>query len=371
MIFRHHTGRPLAALAAVAATTFSAAVMAAATFAGLVCAGVAQAGEPVLPGRPIASRVGEPGGIAQLQGRIDALGAEGSGDCDASYETHKAQAWLNFAKYAVQNEAPSPVKAAALRQADAIVSGLETHATLSSQTPELPGAHHVRDDLWRAVAGVKADGRRCAAPKMTAYCEVQLAWVDYEASEGGWRHIDPYVRIAEDYCAVAVAAIPLPAAPLSAVKTGVLTQEQVDRAEAPPEFTAAAPEGVPAVEHIDVSTYVLFPHDRAGRDDIRSPGREQLAALARYLRSLPADTLITVVGHADLTGRPSYNQALSARRARSVAAELAQFGVAPRRIHVGAVGSREPVVTCKRNRDYLACLEPNRRVVVHLVATGS
>jgi hypothetical protein len=67
MIFRHHTGRPLAALAAVAATTFSAAVMAAATFAGLVCAGVAQAGEPVLPGRPIASRVGEPGGIAQLQ----------------------------------------------------------------------------------------------------------------------------------------------------------------------------------------------------------------------------------------------------------------------------------------------------------------
>ena len=62
---------------------------------------------------------------------------------------------------------------------------------------------------------------------------------------------------------------------------------------------------------VDVSIFVLFPHDRSGREDIRSPGRAELAQIAEHMKSLPANTLITVMGHADITGGAQYNQALS------------------------------------------------------------
>jgi len=88
------------------------------------------------------------------------------------------------------------------------------------------------------------------------------------------------------------------------------------------------------------------------------------------MKSLPANTVIAVMGHADVTGGAKYNQALSERRAQTVAMELGAMGIDPSRIRLGASGSREPVVNCSNDRahsQYLACLEPNRRVVVHLV----
>ena len=334
--------------------------------------GVARAGDsgsaalmpdmvPALPGRPMASRVGEPANIPQLQARLDALAATAAADCETAYQGNKAQAWLNFEKYAVQNEVPAAVAAAALRNAGDIVGGLETRSPLSMQTPELPGTKHVRDDLWRSVAAVKVDGRRCGAPKMTAYCEVQLAWVGYEATEGGWRHVDPYVRIAEDYCTTASAAIAMPVVAPVAVGAPVM-----DLLTMPPQF--ASIESVS--EEIDLSIFVLFPHDRSGREDIRSPGRAELAQIAEHMKSLPANTVIDVMGHADITGGAQYNQALSERRAQTVAMELSAMGIDPSRIRLGAAGAKEPVVNCSNDRahaQYLACLEPNRRVVVHLV----
>jgi hypothetical protein len=249
---------------------------------------------PTLPGRPLASRAGEPSTVPLLQARLDALAARGAADCETTYQENKAQAWLNFETYAVQNQAPASVAAAALHNADDIVGGLETHSVLSLQTPELPGARHVRDDLWRSVAAVKVDGRRCGAPKMTAFCEVQLAWVDYEASDGGWRHIEPYVRIAEDYCTTASAAIAMPV-----VAPVVVAAPAMDVVPTQPEFASVESFS----EDIDVSVFVLFPHDRSGADDIRAPGRAQLAQLAQHMKSLPSNTVITVMGHADITGR--------------------------------------------------------------------
>jgi outer membrane protein OmpA-like peptidoglycan-associated protein len=55
-----------------------------------------------------------------------------------------------------------------------------------------------------------------------------------------------------------------------------------------------------------------------------------------------------------------------------VARELVRLGVPATAIETGAVGSSEDVVACPRpaeaaeRRRYLACLEPNRRVVVHI-----
>ncbi|MGO9991465.1 MAG: OmpA family protein [Steroidobacteraceae bacterium] len=332
---------------------------------------------PTLPGRPLASRVREPSGATQLQERLDALIAAGGADCEATYQSHKAQAWLNFAAYAAQNDAPSAVRAAALQNAGDLVNGLERHSAASMQAVELPQSRHVRDDLWSAVKAIKGDGRWCGAPKMTAYCEVQLAWAGYEAGAGGWRHVDPYVRIAEDYCVSASNAGPLPVAPLPvAPLVGAVTPAAAEVAPATAEAESKSLPIMPAenaAERIDMSIFVLFPHDRARRTDIRSPGRAELAHLAAHLKTLPKDTLITVTGHADITGRVHYNEALSEHRASSVALELKMQGVDPATIRVGAVGSAEPVVTCPParshadERHYFKCLEPNRRVVIQLV----
>jgi outer membrane protein OmpA-like peptidoglycan-associated protein len=356
-----------------------AAAVAAAMLIAVTAAGAARAGEsrttpvaPSLPGRPLDSRLGEAPTVAQLQKRLDALAAAGPGDCVVQYESHKAQAWLNFVKYAGQNAAPAAVTAAALRDAGAVLTVAETGASPSMETFELPGSRHERDDLWRTVIAVKSDGRLCGAPKMTAYCEVQLAWAGYEASKGGWRHVDPYVRIAEDYCTVARDAVAVPLPARVAMRDAVVPVNDLP-ATPPIAPVEIAPPAAVAVEKIDISVFVLFPHNRSGRGDIRSPGRAELARLAAHLKGLPDDTLITVTGHADVTGNQDYNQKLSARRAQTVAGELRLRGVDPARLQVGAAGSAEPVVACRRARGqadrphYLACLEPNRRVVIRLV----
>ena len=214
---------------------------------------------------------------------------------------------------------------------------------------ELPHARHVRDDLWKGIDEVRGNERRlCAAPKMTAYCEVQLAWAGYESSAGGWQHTDPYVRIAEDYCTTAIQTQPLP--PLPA-------------AVAPAPAPAAAPPPA-ATEAI-----VLFPHNRSRRHDMRRPGPEQLKALAQQWRARGGR--IRIVGHADITGHSHYNLRLSERRAQTVRHELEILGVPLAAMRIDAVGSADSVVECRRpdaadRRRYLSCLEPNRRVTVEL-----
>jgi outer membrane protein OmpA-like peptidoglycan-associated protein len=347
----------------------------------LACgAGAAARGEPpppdiqvpAQPGRPLASRTHEPRALLTLQGRLDSVSDGTASECLAAYTMNKAQAWLNFDKYAAAEQLPATAQAAGLKNADALIDSLERHEVAVSATPELPGARHVRDDLWQAIAAVKSDGRLCAAPKMTAYCEVELAWMDYEAGAGGRRHVDPYVRIAEDYCSSAIQAQPLAAAS-PAARRELPASAAEPSAPAPPLIQTPSPAATPAEE---LGASVVFPHNRATRADIRPPGRLALRQLAQRLRSLPPGATLVVVGHADLTGEPDYNLRLSEQRARSVVRELQLLGVRRVRIELDAVGSSEPVMQCPANeqpadrRRYLTCLEPNRRVVVHLLLRG-
>ena len=330
---------------------------------------------PTQPGRPPDSRTPGPAALRALQARLDSITASDSTPaCAAAYAANKAQAWLNFAEYAVAEQLPLADRAAGLRNADALIASLERHEQARHETPALPGARHVRDDLWRSVAAVERDGRTCAAPKMTAYCEVELAWMDYEAGAGGRRHVDPYVRIAEDYCSGAIAAQPLPAASPADAREFPPSAPEPESSSSTP-TAAAAPPAPPPTEAApeDLALSVLFPHNRAARSDIRPAGRLELRRMARRLKSLPAGTPIRVVGHADLTGHPQYNLRLSEQRARSVVRELRLLGVHGERIGIAARGSSQPVTQCPLSdrwvdrRSYLACLEPNRRVVVHLV----
>lgn len=303
---------------------------------------------PVLPGRPLDPRSHEPRGIGELQQRLDLLGAADSRSCEDAYAAHKAQAWLNFAKYAAAAQLPHAVQVAALANSAALAQILEQHSASPLDTPELPGARHIREDLWQSVAAVKGDGRLCAAPKMTAYCEVQLAWAGYEAASGGWRHVDPYVRIAEDYCDTAASAMPEPAI------------------EVPADTLSPSDNEVQS----QLVANVVFGHNRAQRNQILPPGREDLRQLVERVKSLGPHTVFLISAHADVTGHTDYNKRLSARRARSVALELRSLGIPSARIRTEALGSSRPIVHCPPDAQalsrpqYLGCLEPNRRVVV-------
>jgi outer membrane protein OmpA-like peptidoglycan-associated protein len=322
---------------------------------------------PSLPDRPLGSRTAEPQALAQLQRRLDTITLSSTFACEASYQANKAQAWLNFAKYADHERASSAVQRAAAHHAEALLTQLESGGISSTETPELPTSRHQRDDLWRAVAAAKNDGRLCGAPKMMAYCEVQLAWVDFEAASGGWRHVEPYVRIAEDYCTEALNAAPATASPAEPA-----TEPEAPVAGELPRSVAVEEPEAQATAASNPYAIVLFPHNRSRRADIRAPGKIDLKRLAAQLKSLPADTQISIVGHADITGGPRYNEALSKRRAATVAIQLRQLGVDAARMHVSAVGSEDPVVQCEAQRSpadrrrYLACLEPNRGVVIRL-----
>jgi outer membrane protein OmpA-like peptidoglycan-associated protein len=213
----------------------------------------------------------------------------------------------------------------------------------------------VREDLWQGITEVKGDGRRCLAPKMTAFCEVQLAWVDYEAASGGWRHVNPYVRIAEDYCTNAIRT-PLPPPTNTALPQPVIEP---------------APSTPPPAD-LNASVTVFFHHDRWLLSDILPPGIEQLRKLANTPNSMGKGVSFHLDGYADVTGHRQYNERLSERRARSVAEGLQHLGISETRIHTNGHGSSHPLVHCpasakgsERSR-YWNCLEPNRRVVVSI-----
>ena len=332
----------------------------------------AAAGYLPMPGRASDSRPPEPATQLDLQRRLDVVAAAGASECGGIYQSSKAQAWLNFSKYAAAERLPVGVREAGLGHVESLVVALETQRSPITEAPELPTSRHIRDDLWREIQAVKRGGRLCAAPKMTAYCEVQLAWAGYEAAAGGVRHVDPYVRIAEDYCAAASAAMPVPVA--AAPELEPMAPPAVQPKVAPEPTLPQEP--VPSTKTLDLadlSLSVLFPHNRSARADIRRPGRAELKRLAAELKTLPAGTAILVVGHADPTGHAAYNNRLSRRRATSVIGELTLLGVNPAQIRVEAAGSNLPVVQCAGaqvtfgRRRYLSCLEPNRRVMIELI----
>lgn len=86
---------------------------------------------------------------------------------------------------------------------------------------------------------------------------------------------------------------------------------------------------------------ILFATDSA----TVSPGLQgDLRVLARSLNDYP-DTTVQVIGHTDNTGSAEYNQALSLRRAQSVANVLNGAGVASWRLRAIGRGEDQPVAS--------------------------
>lgn len=81
------------------------------------------------------------------------------------------------------------------------------------------------------------------------------------------------------------------------------------------------------------------------QSDIQPRFYPVLDDVARTLNAYP-QTLVDVIGHADSTGAAAYNQALSERRAGSVANYLVSRGrVMPDRLYVAGRGINEPRAT--------------------------
>ena len=134
----------------------------------------------------------------------------------------------------------------------------------------------------------------------------------------------------------------------------------------PPAPKAAAPKP----EKVTTASTVNFDFDRYV---IRPDARTKLDDMVGKLRNVTLEVVIAV-GHADRLGGDAYNMKLSVRRADSVKAYLVSKGVAASRVYTEGKGERQPVKECKgntKNKDLIACLEPNRRTEIEAVGSIS
>ncbi|MDR1425643.1 MAG: OmpA family protein [Rickettsiales bacterium] len=86
----------------------------------------------------------------------------------------------------------------------------------------------------------------------------------------------------------------------------------------------------------------------------------KIGFLLKYLNSIKSDYRIAVIGHADRSGKPIYNNTMARRRANSVFNILVKNGVPQDLISVQGVGSRSPkIITRSGARNVF-----NRRVEI-------
>ncbi|QXI13273.1 OmpA family protein [Pseudomonas zeae] len=124
--------------------------------------------------------------------------------------------------------------------------------------------------------------------------------------------------------------------------------------------TEKVPEPAPQTEVITLSDAgnVLFDFDES---DLTPAAKAQLDTLMDKLRN--ADVVsIKVIGHTDSKGSDAYNQALSERRASSVATYLLSQGLAPNKLTSEGRGESEPVADNATDEGRAQ----NRRVELHI-----
>ncbi|MGO4700549.1 OmpA family protein [Dyella sp. 2RAB6] len=142
--------------------------------------------------------------------------------------------------------------------------------------------------------------------------------------------------------------------------------QQADVAVAPvPAPVADAP---PA--ELVLSADALFAFDSAS---LSERGKAQLDRFAQQLAA-QGDQLrrVDITGYTDRLGGDAHNENLSRRRAEAVRDRLLARGVPPAALQAEGRGKADPVKSCPASsKDALiACLAPNRRVVVRVV-TGT
>lgn len=131
----------------------------------------------------------------------------------------------------------------------------------------------------------------------------------------------------------------------------------------------AEPAPPPMSYNQKLSSDSLFAFGKSSLENLSDEGRHQLDALATGLSGRPYE-MVHVIGHSDRIGNAKANVDLSTRRADAVRDYLVQKGVPAEKITAVGRGSVEPVVECddKDRAALIACLAPNRRVEIRIVA---
>ena len=153
----------------------------------------------------------------------------------------------------------------------------------------------------------------------------------------------------------------------------------VKTAEAVPEPTPPAPTPAPIVagpeqpvfQKITLQAETLFDFDKA---IVKPENTKELDDVAAKMKQYPQVELILVTGYTDKIGSDSYNLKLSRERAAAVKNYLVNQGVEANRIETEGKGEADPVVSCndvkgkanRHNKKLIACLQPNRRVIVEV-----
>ncbi|MDR0702175.1 MAG: OmpA family protein [Azoarcus sp.] len=90
---------------------------------------------------------------------------------------------------------------------------------------------------------------------------------------------------------------------------------------------------------IDLDGRILFGNNEA---TLSEKNRKTIACIVKTLKEIGIEHLV-VEGHADSIGDSRYNQALSLRRARAVAREVARNGLPYRNISIMSYGTSQPI----------------------------
>jgi OOP family OmpA-OmpF porin len=290
--------------------------------------------------------------LQAVQDRLAALQKDGRAPV-TSYPWAKAQCWLDMARQNYHENDRGPVIGEAVAESVKLIDALEKGTTPELRTPLIGGSVRLREDLWaRAERGRTGPGASCVAAQ-AACLDVQLVWMGHEYAEGGWRHANPYIGMAETMaqrmeadqaaCATPVAAAPAPA-PAPVV---------VER----------------VIERLVLATDAVFQFDRSGMNDVGAAGRARLDTLAARAKGLKGIERIVLVGHTDRLGDADYNQHLSLQRATTVRDHLVARGIDATLFTVEGRGSREPIKSCADSLPRAAliqCLQDNRRVEVEI-----
>jgi len=293
--------------------------------------------------------------IETLQSRLARLNRAGAVPT-SNYHWSKAQCWLDMARHNYHENDRSGIVESTLEQSAGLIRALETGAMPAGETPLVSGSVRLRDDLWDKAAGFKRHSQFACVAAQVACFEVQLVWMGHEYQEGGWRHANPYIGIAEQMGArierdiEACKPVPVPA-PVAAVPAPV----------APARIN----------ERLVLSADALFGFDKSGRDEMLPEGRMKLEEFAARVKQLARVERISLVGYADRLGSREHNLALSTARAKTVRDHLVALGVAPEVIQFEGRGAANPVVMCRDQpmATLKTCLQPNRRVEIDLAGS--
>jgi outer membrane protein OmpA-like peptidoglycan-associated protein len=107
------------------------------------------------------------------------------------------------------------------------------------------------------------------------------------------------------------------------------------------------------------------------KSTLTADGKHRLNALIAKIKATGPMQNLQVVGYADRIGTPSYNEALSKKRAEAVHAYLVAHGL----VHSGVgktrwFGDTEPSTNCPADmarKELIKCLQPDRKVEVEVV----